>query len=86
MTMPTDPLAGGGGDRRAGETPPRKASPPKPYTGPERRDPTPKAYPGPERRRPADPGRLLGLPRWLVLTGAAYLLALVLALLLVFSY
>ena len=93
MNMPTDPLLETRTTGPAGPGPSRTASPmrrggsPRPaYDGPERRDHSRTGYTGPERRRTAAPPRLFGLPRWLVISGAAYVAALALALLWIFTY
>lgn len=53
----------------------------------ERRDPNLKGYTGPERRRaPVSPKLILGRPRWLVFTAAAYFALLAIAMILIFTY
>lgn len=94
MTMPTDPLAKPGADALpvavpppGGAPSPARRGPPKPaYPGPDRCDPARNGYAGPERRETAGPIRMLGMPRWLVLSSAGYLVALALALLWIFNY
>ena len=90
--LPTDPLADAstGVVRRSRgaflkTTPARR---------PERRDPARQGrYTGPERRTeeepgpgPGEPRRIWGFPRWLVIAAGIYLAALVLAVVLVFTY
>jgi hypothetical protein len=84
--LPTDPLgdASTGAVRRSRgaflKTVPEKR--------PDRRNPNRKAnYTGPERRQPAAAAKpIFGLPRWIVIAGGVYLAALILALVLVFTY
>ena len=83
--LPTDPLADAstGVVRRSRgaflKTVPEKR--------PDRRNPDRKGnYTGPERRKSRAAKPIFGLPRWVVIAGAAYLAALALALVLVFTY
>lgn len=92
--LPTDPLADAStGVVRRSRGAFLKSTP----AGPDRRDPSRKSrYTGPERRKAepeqkpaeeeAEPKRLFGLPRWLVIAAAVYLAALVLAMVLIFTY
>ena len=54
------------------------------YTGPERRQNPPDA--APSEGATHAPARLFGFPRWLVIAAAAYVGALILALVLIFTY
>ena len=91
--LPTDPLADAstGVVRRSRGASVKHVSKGKP----DRRDPSRrKAYSGPERRKeeepePADtgePGKIFGFPRWIVISAGVYVAALILAMVLIFSY
>ena len=91
--LPTDPLA----DASTGVVRRSRGAFMKTVPEParDRRDPKRRStYSGPERRVNAPeasgaapaPVRLFGFPRWLVITAAAYVAALALALVLVFTY
>jgi len=91
--LPTDPLA----DASTGVVRRSRGAFLKSTPAPrrDRRDPSRQSrYTGPERRKeeeaPAEserePGRLFGLPRWLVIAGAIYVAALAIAMVLIFTY
>ena len=94
--LPTDPLA----DASTGVVRRSRGAFSKttPAGKPERRRPSKKQYTGPERRKaePAAPAataaaagtpvEIFGFPRWMVIVAGVYLAALVLAMVLIFTY
>ncbi len=91
--MPTDPLA----DASTGVVRRSRGASVKhvPKGKPDRRDPSRrKTYTGPERRKEEEepsaaagqPVLIFGFPRWIVVSAAVYLAALILAMVLIFNY
>ncbi len=89
--LPTDPLADASTGVRRRSRGAFFKNRPAPRT--DRRDPSRQSrYTGPERRQAdsapekAEPAHIFGIPRWIVLSGIAYLAVLALAMVWIFTY